>query len=257
MARWIDGVLGSTFTRMRQIASPIACVVVLAVFLGSCTVREDIVLRADGSGEAVLDIDLHPILIEYLNDLASAMTGIEGEHPILDIVRVAEAVNERPEIELTHAEQRGRGGLRLAVSFTDIGAMFAREGAQNVLRLETRGGQRELTVRLSRDTVHRFLEYAPEESASLIELLLPAPDRRVSREAYRDELAWALEEYERRSVVERVLDEAAIEIRITPVGRIVEQRGGRVVGDAVVFTIPVLELLTLQEERVYSLVFAP
>ena len=242
---------------MQKFASAVTWAVLLTVLVGACTVREDIVLRADGSGEAVLDIDLHPILIDYFNDLASAMTGIEGEHPIFDIARLSEAVEERPEIALVHAEQRRRGALTLAVVFTDINTLFAREGAQDVLHLRPRGEHRELTLRLSRDAVHRFLEFAPEESESLIQLLLPPADGTVSREEYRDELAWALEEYERRAVVERVLDEAVIEVRITPVGRVVEQSGGRIVDGSVVFTIPVLELLTLPGERVYSLVFAP
>jgi hypothetical protein len=70
-------------------------------------------------------------------------------------------------------------------------------------------------------------------------------------------MAWALEEYEDRPMVERVLDESMIEVRVVPEGRIIRQSGGQIDGDAVVFAIPVIELLTLRSEVVYSLVFEP
>ncbi len=230
---------------------------VALVLLAGCSVREEISLQPDGSGEATLTVDLHPILVAYVSDLASAMTGVETEHPVFDVTQIAAEIDERPGIELVRAEQRGRGGLTLVTRFNDINAIFAREGAGDVLRFERRGDERVLTMTLGRDAVARFLEYAPEESASMVELLFPPADGSVTREEYREELAWALEEYDRRPAVERALDEARIEVRVSPQGRLVSQRGGEVVDGTVVFTIPVLELLTLRDERIYSLVFAP
>ncbi len=227
------------------------------VLLGGCSVREEISLQPDGSGEATLTVDLHPVLIAYVSDLASAMTGVEAEYPVFDVTQIAAEIDTRPGMELVRAEQRGRGGLTLVTRFTDINAIFAREGAGDVLRFERRGDERMLTLTLGRDAVARFLEYAPQESATMVELLFPPADGSVTRDEYRDELAWALEEYDRRAVVERTLDEARIEVRVSPQGRLVSQRGGEVVDGSVVFTIPVLELLTLREERVYSLVFTP
>ncbi len=230
------------------------------VLLAGCAVREEITLEPDGSGEATLTVDLHPILVAYVSDLASAMSGVEAdaaELALFDVAQITAEIDERPGMELVRAEQRGRGGLTLVTRFTDINAIFAREGAQDVLRLERRGDERVLTMTLGRDAVARFLEYAPDESATMIELLFPPPDGSVTREEYREELAWALEEYDRRAAVERALDEARIEVVVTPRGRIVSQRGGEVVDGSVRFTIPVLELLTLREERVYSLVFVP
>lgn len=227
------------------------------VLSAGCTVRQDIVLRADGSGQAGLQVELHPILIRYVNDLASAMTGRDVEHPVFDEAQIAAVIRERQGIDLVRLEQRGRGGLVVDVAFRDISELFAREGASDVLWIEPRGANRELIIRLNREAVYRFLDFAPADSAAMMQMLFPPADGSVTRNAYRDELAWALEEYERRSVVERVLDEARIDVRVVPAGRIVSQQGGRIVGDAVVFSVPVLELLTLAEERRYSVVFAP
>lgn len=91
----------------------------------------------------------------------------------------------------------------------------------------------------------------------MAQFLFPPADGSVSREEYREEMAWALEEYDDREAVGRALDNATIEVRVDPAGEIVSQSGGRVEDGVVVFSIPVLELLTLSGDRTYSLVFSP
>jgi hypothetical protein len=222
-----------------------------------CSVREEVTLRDDGSGEARLSVELHPIMIDYLDDLMAAMTGVEAEYPVFDVEQLTASFAERDGVQLVSLDLPARGKLELRLRFDRIDAVFAREGAAEILTLERNGALRTLTVRLDREAVQRFLEFAPEESMTMAQYLLPPEDGSVSREQYRDELAWALEEYAARDVVERVLDRAQIEVRVSPEGRIVRQRGGRVEDGTVVFTVPVLEVLTLAGERSYSVVFEP
>ncbi len=239
--------------------SPVVLIAValLALLASGCTVREDVVLLGDGSGEAALSVELHPIMIAYMNDLMTAMSGVEGEYPLFDLEQIAASFAEREGVELVDIERPARGSLALDVRFGDISEVFSREDADDILSFENRGSTRELTVRLNRDAVARFLEFAPEENASLAQFLFPPADGSVSREEYREEMAWALEEYDEREAVERALDGATIEVRVNPSGEIVSQTGGRVTDGAVVFSIPVLELLTLSGDRTYSLVFSP
>lgn len=234
-----------------------ALAAVLVVVLGSCSVREDLTLDPAGAGEARLSIDLHPIMIDYMNDLMSAMAGVEAEYPLFDLEQIRASFAEREGIELLGVEQPRRGSLRVRVAFEDINEVFAREGGEDILRLEPLGARRELTVRLDRGAVGRFLEFAPPESATMAQFLFPPADGSVSREEYRDEMAWALEEYDERDAVGRVLDEATIEVRVHPRGTIVSQRGGTIDGDAVVFKLPILDLLTITSERTYSVLFEP
>lgn len=229
----------------------------LALLAAGCTVREDVVLAADGSGEASLSVELHPIMIAYMNDLMTAMSGVEGEYPLFDLEQIAVSFAEREGVELIDVRRPKRGALALSVGFTDIREVFAREDADDILTFARDGANRELTVTLNRDAVQRFLEFAPEENASMAQFLFPPADGSVSREEYREEMAWALEEYDDREAVERALDNATIEVRVDPAGEIVAQSGGRVEDGVVVFSIPVLELLTLSGDRTYSLVFSP
>lgn len=229
----------------------------IAVLLAGCTVREELVLAADGSGTAELTVDLHPIMVSYLNDLVVAMTGVEGDYPIFDLDQLRASFASREGVTILDAALPSRGTLAMSIAFDDVNALLAREGAGDVLRLEPRGANRELLLRLDAEAVQRFLTFAPPESASMAQFLLPPSDGSVSRDEYREELAWALEEYEDTATVRRVLDRSVIEVRVRPAGRIVSQRGGRVDGDTVVFSVPILEILTLPTERTYSLVFSP
>lgn len=242
---------------LKRFAVALVLAAAFALLAAGCTVREDVVLAADGSGEASLSVELHPIMIAYMNDLMTAMSGVEGEYPLFDIEQIAASFAEREGVELTAIERPKRGALALSIRFTDIRALFAREDADDILTFERDGANRELTVRLNRDAVQRFLEFAPEENASMAQFLFPPADGSVSREEYREEMAWALEEYDDREAVERALDNATIEVRVDTAGEIVGQSGGRVEDGVVVFSIPVLELLTLSGDRTYSLVFSP
>ena len=231
--------------------------IALLLIVTSCTVRDEMLLRPDGSGEVYVSVDMHPVLMAYFTDLMMAMTGAEGDLPIFDLDVLSASLSERPGVTLVSAETPERGSLRLHVRFEDINQLFIDEDSAETARFSSAGNRRELVVTLNRTSVNRFLGYAPEESNMLADLLLPPEDGSLSSEDYRGELEWAFEEYGTPDDVAHALDGAVIEVRITPDGRIVAQSGGSIVGDSVVFRIPVLELLTLDAERVYSVTFTP
>ena len=227
------------------------------LFVHSCSVRDELILSPDGSGEAHVNVDIHPVLLAYLTDLMTAMTGAEGDLPIFDLDQLRASFQERPGVTLLGAEMPERGALRLRVAFQDINQLFADEESADTVHLTSSGTRRQLVVTLDRNAVRRFLGFAPQDSSMLADILLPPEDGSLSTAEYRDELEWAFEEYGDGGEVADALDGSAIEVTVRPRGRIISQSGGSVSGDAVVFRIPVLELLTLDQERVYSVTFAP
>ncbi len=228
-----------------------------AIFLAACGVQETVVLQADGSGTALLEVSLHPVMVSYMSDLMAAMTGVQADLPIFDTDQIIAGFAEREGIELVGLERRARGNLRMSLVFDDLSALLDDENASRLITFESSGSEREVTLRLGSESVTQFMAFAPDESATMSAFILPPSDGSVSADEYREEMAWALEEYEDRAIVERILDESVIEVRVEPQGRIVRQSGGVVDGDAVVFQIPVLEILTLTEPRVYSFAFVP
>lgn len=234
--------------------------VIVALVVTSCTVKEEITLTGQGSGSAVVRVELHPILVAYYGDLMTAMTGVDGEVPVFDLDQLTLAFAEHPSVRLLRVERRARGSLQLEVAFDDVNAVFsdADLDGSGLFSFRTVGSQRELTVRLDQNTVGRFLAFAPPESAMMSEFLLPPRDGSVSRTEYQEELGWALEEYAPSAEVQAALSQAAIEVAIRPTGTIQSQTGGTVREDgAVVFRVPVMELLTLTEPLIYQVVFNP
>ena len=235
----------------------------------SCTVREDLTIDANGAGTASISIRLSPILLAYYNDLLVAMTGVDGEYPVFDVEQIVAVFEERPGLRLTRVERPARGSLQMEFSFDDVNAVLMQADAvagsagsapvspADVMQFRVQGSRRELVMRLNRAAVNSFLSFAPPESATMTQFLFPPADGSVSEREYREELAWALEEYAPPDEVDRVLRTATIDVTVRPAGRIESQTGGTVRNGAVTFSIPILELLTLSEDREYRLVFVP
>ena len=246
---------------------------IAALSATSCLVREELSIDGSGSGSVSLTINLNPILLSYHSDLLTAFTGVEGDYPVFDLEQLVAAFAVRPALTLTEIERSALGQLRMEISFDDINQVFAEAGKAeagessgaaggvttpaDVFSFRRVGSRRELTVQLNRATVNSFLAFAPPESAMMTQFLLPPDDGSISRDEYQDELAWALEEYAPAGEVARILDQSAIEVVVRPAGRIESQTGGTLRDGAVTFRVPVLELLTLSDERVYRVVFVP
>ena len=230
--------------------------------LSGCSARQDLTIQSDGSGSASVTVTLHPIMVSYFTDLMSAMTGADAEHPVFDLDHIRAVFAERPGTRITRLEEPERGTLRVDVSFTDVNVLLPPTGSGTpVLAFVRRAAERELRLRLDREALDRMMDLSPPGAAQLAGLLLPPTDGSVSRSEFRPEMAWALEEYGERRVVERVLDDATIDVVVRTPTPIIRQTGGRIEpgsGDrAVRFSVPVLDVLTLTGERVYSVVFSP
>lgn len=232
----------------------IIAVVALATIAG-CGVRQDVVIDAAGGGTAVVRVQLSELILAYYDDLTAALTGVEGAPGVFDLPAIQVAFDERPGISLTELSSPSRGSLVLAVAFDDLAAALAQEGAADTVTFERSGSRRTLRIQVDRPLVDRFMRLAPTSGNDAVSFILPPDDPSITEEAYRGQLAWALEEYDEPAVVDRVLRSAAIEVVVTPEGRIVSQLGGEIVGDAVVFSIPVIELLTLGEPDVFQIVY--
>jgi len=228
----------------------------LTLLVAGCTVREELRVAADGSGTATVDISIHPIMAAYYNDLLVAMTGVEREFPLFDPVQIEQSFAERAGISLLGLELKNRLELSVAVAFNDLNRVFpADSGSPSVLAFERSGTRRTLRIRLDRAAVDQFLSFAPEETAAMSEFLFPPVDGSVSREEFREQMAWALEEYADAGVVAEILENAEIVVVVRPEGTIVSQTGGRILGETVVFHVPVLDILTITGEQIYSVTF--
>ncbi|MFQ3621567.1 MAG: hypothetical protein SNJ78_11565 [Spirochaetales bacterium] len=122
---------------------------------------------------------------------------------------------------------------------TQPGGTSAIGGTEETLIEET------LTIQLNRERIHALFSLAPEKEASLYQMLLPPPHREVSEEAYKAQLAWALEEYAPPAELDAALKQARLELLLRTPGTVLRVRGGVQEGPQQVrFTLPLLTLLT-------------
>lgn len=226
----------------------------VAVLLShGCTVRQSITIDPRGAGTAEVRIELSGILLAYYDDLSAAFTGADGSAQVFDPAAVEAAFAERDGVELVSIEQDDRSSLRLKLEFQDLEAALSQEA--ETVRFSADGSRRTLEIRLDRATVQQFLDLAPTEGNDAAQFILPPEEPPLAEADYREQLTWALEEYAPADEVDQTLRAATIEVVVTPQGRIVGQTGGEVRGDAVVFELSVLRLLTLDQPLRYSLTF--
>ena len=128
---------------------------------------------------------------------------------------------------------------------------------KNILEFRREGRQRRLKIVLSRENFSQIAAYFPLMDAGLMASLTPRGHQTVAEEDYKDDLSYALEDYLGNTSIEEVLKASSVRIAIDVEGALKEQRGGRVEGSRVVFTVPLLKILVLNEPLEYSLTFLP
>jgi len=230
-------------------------VAVASLLLLGCTSQQELHLRADGSGTTELRMEVHEVLVRYLADLQGLFDVDPSETPVFDLAEIEEVFAANDALDLVSAETPQNNVLQLQLSFRDVARIAAaRDGSNNdLLSLENKGQEQTLRIFLNPITVRELLALTP--IGEVAEFLLPPRGQDMSSSEYVEYIVWALEEYENAAVLRKVVSEAAIELRVTVDGQIISQQGGQREGNEVVFRIPVVELLTIQQPVRYSLTY--
>ncbi len=224
--------------------------------------KQTVYLESDGSGTAEIRITLHPVLERYMRDLISLSAEVPEDEPIFDPVAIERTFQRIADLELLSAEVPSPAELTARVRFHNLAAVFTDElpeGVRLPARFVPRGGAREAVFFLDYDNyLHmtaRFLSLAALDDYQeyVTALLEPGP-----REVIIDMYEYAFEDYleEGQSVVE-MLEESTVELKVDPGGNITAQTGGTLTDGAVVFTLPLIEVLTMEEPFSYLVRFRP
>lgn len=239
---------------VRTAAVFIAIVTVAAVT--GCSARQEIVLDSDGAGVATIEIRLDPVFAAYLTDLSAGL-GAEDDAPLFETDAITEAFDQRPGLELQELSVPSREELHLTVAFNSVEQILALEGGSltRFLRFERTEQFRRVAADIDRRAIEHFTGLTGVDPVVLESLLPPEPD--MTRSAYQDHLAWALEEYARERSLDTVFDESRIVTDISPSGRIVRVQGGTVRSGRAVFTTPLVDAAITPRPLEYSLVFVP
>lgn len=227
------------------------------LLLSSCSVDQEVQLGTDAGGTTTLEITLEQVLTTYFTDLAASM-GAGEERSIFVPEDIRRSFSARPGVTAERVAVPQPGTLELELSFTDIGSVVASEGeaVQRLVSVSQNDGETTVSFRVTPRTVRDALRLSPMYGSEAASFILPPESGSISASVYTEQLAWALEEYEQGRPIREVITGSTISLRVHVDGQVTSQRGGEQLSStAVRFELPVVELLTVQEERLFQVSF--
>ncbi len=223
----------------------------------SCSVEQDVSLDREGAGTADITIALKPVLIRYFTDLLE-FAG-EEEAPIFDVYAIRQAFSSIPELELRNVEIPSRGTLHLEIAFSDIEQAFFRQigtdvpsavtlspvqsGWKTGLYLDLENYKKILSRMLVLTGMITFEDY-------LTGLLEPGPEDVIV-----DMYEYAFEDYLQGESVKEILQDSAMVLSCTGPREVLGARGGEIEGKTITYSIPLLDILTLDKPMYYHFIY--
>ena len=241
----------------------IGCIALLGLLIlsTSCTVSNEITIQNDGSGSSFVEIALNRLSVRYMSDLIVSLGGSLDEDTVLfDVEAIRTAFTERQGVELVSIEPEGLDVLRLEIRFDDVRAILDSEATADhsgaaPVSFSRIGSTRKLSVHFSRENFAAItgLFILPD---SPITVLIPYSEHDfLSRDEYLEVTEYAFEDYLEEQTMEEMLTTSGISVAIESPGTITDVQGGLHPDDAsdrANFFIPLLDLLTLEEDLILS-----
>ena len=223
------------------------------MIMASCSADSEIMFNQDFSGQAQIHIRFSDVLLSYYRDI----TGNDKSAAILNPAAIGAELNRHRGIELLTIKQTNDSTLTVNINFEDINAVLRSETSTSVdkdfvTQVNTADGHRKLSLNLNKTTIPAILSLSTV-SGHVLSTLLPVPGTIVDPGEYREDLIWALGEYEGSTKLAKRIDSSKISFIVTLPNQPIAMSGGTLLlGKAfrVKFSITILALLTLsvQEE---------
>jgi hypothetical protein len=227
-------------------------IVLAALAVTACSVRQDIDVRADGSGTVSVRVDLAPAFAAWLASMASeAKTlGLNQGESLFDEASVKRGAAEFAGTTVSRFASPSRERMEMTLAIADLGALGAATGgagAQPLLTLRGTGSRRSLSIRLDAATFARIRPLLPGMDNALVDVLGPQEKDPYTAGEYDEVLSFTIDPQAPAWVAS---SRVAVTVRVP--GRVVTQQGGRVEGNAVVFQIPLRDILLLREPMLFA-----
>ncbi len=239
------------------IIAKIAALSMILLGTTSCMMKQEVHIDETGGGRVVFNITLAEYLTEVIDQVQTVLNPENplpgSDEPFFNTEAIRKDLEKRDRVELLSLNSPTRNTLTGEIRFDDISGIFQEiktdSSAAELVRFERHGKVSELTVLINRATVEALLAENPSFNNPLVESFGPATTEGLSEEDYLDMMGFLLGEESRLGIIDSTLD---ITIKIE--GRILEQKGGQIIGNSTVkYKIPLLSLLMLKEPLEYNL----
>lgn len=224
--------------------------IVLQVLIFSCSVNQEMDVNIDSSGQVSLKIELHPIFSDYLVDISDILAKDAEQQNLFDVERIKTAVSVRKGLKLVSINTPDKDILEMTVKFDHVENIITgieAEKTEDVLVLTRSGGVNILDFHLTAGNFRSVLALAALDDSPLVDTFGPSETAPWDEEEYLDNVTYALEENASVPEIEKMFINASINVTVNVKGKIVSQKGGKISGKQVLFSIPLLRVLTLTE----------
>ena len=242
--------------------------IVFYFVITSCSVNQEINLKFDGSADAKIEVTIQKVFMDYLFALAE----IAGEDSLpagvlFDVQEVEKAITTRPGLNVNSIENPKPEILKLDLSLEDVEKVFdtnstdsektpaTTESAEKTIVKPiislTGTNQRTLNIHLDSSNYHQLTTLFPVLDNPLIASMGPQPNSIISESEYLEMMVFLLGENGPKAI-----KESEVNLTIKIEGSIVSHSDGELISsDSLLFEIPLLSILVLNDPINYEIVF--
>ena len=232
----------------------ITTVILSSLLLFSCSMKQEIFLETDGSGTANVEITLKSFVLPTIEDLAEVSPDVDPDE-LLSPDKIKESMLENPEITNVEADRPLKNKLNISFDFGSIEDLFNQTEdevkSSGLIKIEDLGNETKLTLTINKETYKGFSNIIPNIDDPTMAALAPDPEMNVSESEYLDMIEFFFGDDGPGGILDSNLS-----LILNVNGSIVDQRGGRKLSsNQVEFNVPLIRILLLDRNLVYSVTY--
>jgi hypothetical protein len=220
-----------------------------ASLLMSCSVKGNLTLDKNSSGTMNMEFNLAPFFGEFFYDLID-------EEILLD--ETGKGLEENKGIS-SHTIEKDGYNYRGTIRFDSFEKMVNDDEAQEEQTIFTITEDRGITtleIVFNRENWDQMSVLVPIFSDPTIAMLGPSGSIGLTEDEYREMVIYPFEGYARSTEeANKALDSSYLVFTVNVPNRVISQKGGEVSGKSVIYRIPLIRMLMLDEELSYSVTY--
>lgn len=231
---------------------PVFIGLITMLIITSCSVNQQVYIEADGSGTATVRIELHPVFVEYMVDLAE-VTGQSFEKGFFDLEKIEAGFHDKEGTDLKRIDSPRPECLEMDINYSSIESLFSGEDSikySEILSINKTAQGTSLHIHLDRNNFSKVTELFPILKNPLFEAFGPQENESTTEEEYLELIELALGEEGTKG-----LKKSFLETMVKVKGTLISQKGGVVTDKGVLFKTPLIRILLLDQPLDYILVF--
>jgi len=230
----------------------ITAAVLVSLIFFSCNMKNEINLEKDGSGTASVEINLKSFVLPTIEDLAEISPDVNPDE-MLNPDTIKAQMEENPEVRNVRASRPLKNRIKIDFEFGSVEDLFSQTKEDvresGLIKIEDLGNSKKLTLTVNKETYRGFSHLIPNLDDPAMAALAPDPDMVVDEDEYLDMIEFFFGEDGPAGITDSSLD-----MTINVNGTIIDQQGGdKIDGNTVRFRVPLIRVLLLDQNLVYSL----